>query len=38
VQRTVIFCVASRLTGSQKTIIRDAFERTCDQLKLKKVI
>jgi len=34
VQRTVIFCVASKLSDQQKSIIRNAFERTCSQLNL----
>jgi dTDP-4-amino-4,6-dideoxygalactose transaminase len=36
VQRTVIFCVASRLSDTQKSVIRSAFDSTCSQLKLKR--
>jgi 8-amino-3,8-dideoxy-alpha-D-manno-octulosonate transaminase len=35
VQRTVIFCIASKLSEIQKTVIRNAFETTCKQLNLK---
>ncbi len=37
VQRTVLFCIASRLSEDQKSWIKDAFKSTCDQLNFNKL-
>ena len=37
VQRTVLFCIASKLTIEQKTIIKEAFIKTCEQMKFHKL-
>ncbi len=36
VNRTVLFCIASKLTPEQKDIIRKAFTKTCEQMKFPK--
>jgi dTDP-4-amino-4,6-dideoxygalactose transaminase len=36
VERTVIFCIPSKLSEEQRTMILGAFELTCKELKLKK--
>jgi 8-amino-3,8-dideoxy-alpha-D-manno-octulosonate transaminase len=36
IERTVLFCIASNLNDQHKTLIRDAFIKTCDQLLEKK--
>lgn len=36
VQRTVLFCIASKLTEDQKDLIRSAFVNTCEQLNFPK--
>lgn len=37
VQRTVLFCIASKLTGEEKSFIKEAFISTCEQLKFNKL-
>lgn len=37
VERTVLFCVASNLTDVHKEVIRKAFVKTCEQMKVKKL-
>ena len=37
VQRTVLFCIASRMTDEQKDFIKDAFKATCDQMNFNKL-
>ena len=34
VERTVLFCIASRLSEQQKSVIRNAFENSCKQLNI----
>lgn len=36
VERTVLFCIPSKLSEEQRTMILEAFELTCKELKLKK--
>lgn len=36
VERTVLFCIPSRLTSGERELILEAFRRTCLQLNLKK--
>lgn len=35
--KTVIFCIASNLNDEHKAVIREAFNKTCDQLLKKKI-
>jgi len=37
VQRTVLFCIASKLTDEQKLVIKDAFRKTCEQMNFNKL-
>jgi 8-amino-3,8-dideoxy-alpha-D-manno-octulosonate transaminase len=37
VERTVFFCIASKLTEVQKDVIRNAFVNTCEQLNFLKI-
>ena len=37
VSRTVLFCIASELTGEQKSVIKEAFISTCDQMRFVKL-
>ena len=37
VQRTVLFCIASKLTDEQKAFIKDAFTNTCEQMNFNKL-
>jgi hypothetical protein len=37
VERTVLFCIPSKLTGEERATILHAFQMTCEQLKLHKV-
>ncbi|MDH5398079.1 MAG: DegT/DnrJ/EryC1/StrS family aminotransferase [Cyclobacteriaceae bacterium] len=36
VQRTVLFCVASKLTDGQRSLIKSTFQATCDQMGFEK--
>lgn len=36
VQRTVLFCIASKLTDQQKEVIKEAFRSTCEQMNFPK--
>lgn len=37
VERTVLFCIPSKLSAEQRTMILDGFDMTCKKLNLKKV-
>ena len=37
VERTVLFCIPSKLNAAQRTLILEAFTKTCEKLNLKKV-
>ena len=37
VQRTVLFCIASKMSHEQKSLIKDAFNATCEQMNFNKL-
>ena len=37
VQRTVLFCIASKMTDAQKKLVKDAFIVTCEQMNFNKL-